>query len=81
MGRICRELALRQAAAGLEVAVGHLPSHLNTWADALSRLSAPSPAAWPAELHGLPCRTLPSLGAMFRIAGDAWEPLEEEVEG
>ena len=67
LGSICRELALRQAAYGLVLAVGHLPSHLNTWADALSRLSAPSPSAWPAELQSLPCRTLPSLEQLFRI--------------
>ena len=71
LGRICREIALRQAASGLQVAVGHLPSHLNTWADALSRLTSPTPAAWPAELVGLPCRPLPPLSAMFRINVDA----------
>ncbi len=67
LGRICRELALRQAASGLELAVGHLPSHLNTWSDALSRLSSPTPATWPAALVDLSCRTLPPLALLFRI--------------
>jgi len=67
LGNICREIALRQACQGLQSAVGHLPSHLNTWADALSRLTAPTPATWPPELASLPCRCLPSVAALFRI--------------
>merc|ERR1712051_1149395 len=49
LGRVCREVALRQARWGIHIAVGHLPSALNTWADALSRLHAPGPSAFPAE--------------------------------
>ena len=61
LGKVCREVALRQARSGLSVAVGHLPSALNTWADALSRLSAPTPAQIPEELRDLPRRSAPGL--------------------
>ena len=67
LGKICREVALRQARWCLQIAVGHVPSEWNTWADALSRLSAPSPAEMPVELSGLPLVGLPPLTALFRI--------------
>ena len=65
LGKICREVALRQARLGLEIAAGHLTSKLNTHADALSRLTAPSPAEWPQELLSLPRRSLPELSELF----------------
>ena len=65
LGKICREVALRQARLGLEIAVGHLSSSLNTHADALSRLTAPSPADWPEELVRLPRHSLPSMDELF----------------
>ena len=67
LGRICRELALLQARRGLTIAVGHIATKLNTWADALSRLSAPEPAEVPAELATLPRRTWPNLETLFRV--------------
>lgn len=76
LGKVCREVALRQARSGLHVAAGHLPSSLNTWADALSRLTAPRPAAAPAswkpaevpiEIRHLPRRSLPPISQLFRI--------------
>ena len=67
LGKVCREVALRQARSGLHVAAGHLPSELNTWADALSRLSSPQPSQIPEELRHLPRRTLPPLRQLFRI--------------
>ena len=53
LGKVCREVALRQARSGLRVAAGHLPSELNDMADALSRLSAPAEKARqiPSELR------------------------------
>ena len=67
LGRICREVALRQSKLGLEVAVGHLASKLNSLADALSRLTAPSPAEWPEELQGVLRRDWPSQQELFLI--------------
>ena len=67
LAKVCREVALRQARFGLHLAVGHLPSRLNLWADPLSRLSAPSPAAVPVELAGLPRRTAPELEELFLV--------------
>ena len=67
LARVCREFALRQARWGLHIAVGHLPSALNTWADALSRLHAPEPARVPAELLPLPCVPTPPLHDLFLI--------------
>ena len=67
LGKVCREVALRQARFGLHLAVGHLPSLLNSWADALSRLTAPQPAAMPPELAGLPRRPMPLLNELFQI--------------
>ena len=67
LGAVCREVALRQARQGLEIAVGHLPSKLNVHADALSRLTAPSPGTWPEELQDLPRRSMPDLSELFLI--------------
>ena len=68
VARVCREFALRQARWGTVIAVGHLPSALNTWADALSRVFAPSPPAIPPELAVLPVVQPPSLDDVFCIA-------------
>ena len=67
LGRVTRELSLRQARWGLRLAVGHLPSELNTWADALSRQFGPQPPAIPAELADLPCPPQPGLHDLFSI--------------
>ena len=67
VARICREIALRQAREGLVVSVGHLPSELNDWADALSRLHAPTPAEVPSVLLQLPRRTAPSMSQLFHL--------------
>ena len=82
MGRLCRELALLQARRALTIAVGHLATKLNTWADALSRLSAPEPAEVPEELLALPRRAWPELDTLFRIRplGDS-APEEEDARG
>ena len=68
LGSVCREFALRQARWGLHIAVGHLPSALNTWADALSRRHAPTPEAVPPELQRLPCAPPPGLSELFLIS-------------
>ena len=67
LGRLCRELALRQARQDLGIAVGHLATHLNTVADALSRLSAPDPSAFPDDLRGVPQVTWPGPETLFEI--------------
>ena len=76
LGRLCRELALLQARLSLTIAVGHLATKLNTWADALSRLSSPDPAEVPQELRGLPQRSWPALSSLFRIRTE--EPLDHD---
>ena len=72
LGRVCREVALRQAQWNLDLSVGHLPTEHNKQADALSRLAAPDPAVFPPELEHLPRRSLPRLADLFRI-----EPVRE----
>ena len=67
LAQICREVALRQAWYSLHVAAGHLPTELNTWADALSRLGAPTPAAIPAGLAGARRRSWPETDDLLRI--------------
>ena len=67
LGRICRELALVQARLGLTIAVGHLATELNTWADALSRLTAPEPSEVPAGLRKVPRLQWPSVDQLFRV--------------
>ena len=67
LGRLCRELALRQARQDLCIAVGHLATHLKTIADALSRLSAPEPSRFPEELRGVPQVRWPSPEMLFEI--------------
>ena len=67
VARICREVALRQARLGTTIAVGHLPSALNNWADALSRIFAPTPVPIPQELAALPRRSPPTLDEIFFI--------------
>ena len=69
LARICREIALRQARWGLHLAVGHLPSELNDWADCLSRQFAPTPPAIPEGLAGLPRRQQPCHRSLFTIEG------------
>ena len=67
VAKVCREIALRQARQNLVIAVGHIPSELNTWADALSRVHAPSPAGVPPQLLSLPRRAAPVLEHLFSL--------------
>ena len=67
LARVCREIALRQARWNLRVSVGHLPSELNDWADALSRIHAPSPPPLPLELADLPQRPQPGHADLLTI--------------
>ena len=67
LGRVCRELALRQARWGLHLAVGHLPSEINDWADSLSRRFAPCPPPLPQILEELPRETPPEMSSLFTI--------------
>ena len=60
-------MALAQARWALTISVGHLASELNTWADALSRLTAPAPAEVPVELRSLPRRSWPEMRDLFKI--------------
>ena len=78
LGRLCRELALVQAHRSLSIAVGHLASELNTWADSLSRLSAPSPSTIPKELLEVPRATWPRTDELFRIRPGP--PAKEEAQ-
>ena len=75
LGRLCRELALVQAHRSLTIAVGHLASELNTWADTLSRLSAPGAAEIPPELLSVPRKAWPGTADLFRICPP--EPVAE----
>ena len=68
LARVCREIALCQARWGLKIAVAHLPSELNDWADSLSRLHSPSPLPVPTELADLPREPQPDHDAIFSIA-------------
>ena len=68
LGRVCRELALFQARWGIHLAVGHLPSELNTWADTLSRQFAPEAPQIPEELAHLPCPRQPDWSTLFQIS-------------
>ena len=70
VARICREVALRQARLGLHIAVGHLPSQLNDWADALSRTFAPKRPQMPQELLHLPLLAQPSTCDLISLQSD-----------
>ena len=67
LARACREIALRQARWSLRIAVGHLPSELNSWADALSRMHAPTPPPVPEELAVLRRIPQPQWQTLFTI--------------
>ena len=67
LGRLCRELALKQARQDLVIAVGHLASALNTIADALSRLTAPDASTFPSELLAVPQVVWPPAETLFHI--------------
>ena len=69
LAQVCREVALRQAWYGLHVAVGHLPTELNTIADALSRLFAPQAAALPVQLGKARVRDWPGIQELLRLSG------------
>ena len=69
LAQVCREVALRQAWFGLHLAVGHLPTELNTWADALSRIHAPKAAAVPPGLARARHREWPSVKELLRLGG------------
>ena len=47
---IARELSWRKARFQWKLQVAHVPSVMNAWTDALSRLHAPAPALFPAPL-------------------------------
>ena len=62
MNDLAMEMALDLAAAGIELdVVEHLPGHLNTQCDALSRLTAPEPAQFPPALAAVPRSRAPPL--------------------
>ena len=62
-----RELAWRQARGRWSYEVGHLPSEHNVTADALSRVTCPEPAQWPAaDLGSASWRNPPSLEGFWR---------------
>ena len=44
-----------------------MATHLNTWADALSRLHAPDPAQVPEALQDVPRRGWPDIDDLFKI--------------
>jgi len=67
---ISRELSWRQARFHWRFAVAHLPTERNAVADALSRLSGPSAADFPAALAGKPRLVVPDLCAVWQAAVD-----------
>ena len=81
LGRVCRELALRQARWGLQLAVGHLPSELNDWADSLSRCYAPVPPPVAAEISDLPQMPPPDWSTLFAIEPPTSSPSLDTLQG
>ena len=67
LAQVCREVSIRQGWFSLHLAVGHLPTELNDWADALSRLGAPTPAEIPRGLARVRRRDWPSDDELFRL--------------
>ena len=60
VGLILRELSLEEAELGLGIrSLTHIPGMSNTWADALSRLTAPEAKALPGPLKGIPRSAAP----------------------
>ena len=68
---LARELAWRRARFQWQFSVGHLPSESNVVADALSRLSAPSPASLPKCLRTSREIAPPDVSAMWVATADA----------
>ena len=61
LNAVARELSWRKVAYRWHFQVAHLPSELNVWADALSRLFADPPHVFPAVLTGCQKCTVPSV--------------------
>ena len=70
---LLQELALDEAEFATTVAnLTHIPGFSNTWADALSRLFAPEPAAVPSALTGVPRTPAPPRGARWYLTSTKW---------
>ena len=67
MMAVSRELAWRRARGGWRLHGGHLPAERNIRADALSRLKAPDPKAFPMALGEVPQGTLPAMRDFWRL--------------
>ena len=67
MARVARELAWRKAREGWRYVVGHLPTEVNSVADALSRLAEPTPAPLPPGLSRVPRIQAPAVRDLWRI--------------
>jgi hypothetical protein len=71
LNAVAAEVALDLAVRDYTLSVvAHIPGVANVEADALSRLSAPEPKAFPRSLRGVPEHVAPPRGAVFwRAAG------------
>ena len=68
LAAIAREIAWRQIRHGWEFEVGHVPTELNTVADALSRLHEPNPPRFPdAALKAAQRRDPPDFRTLWRV--------------
>ena len=67
MARVARELAWRKARWGWRYVVGHLPTEVNTMADALSRLADPQPAPIPQLLQAVTRIPAPDVGSIWQV--------------
>ena len=67
IGKVTTELALGRPRLRWRVRVGHFPAEVNTVADALSRLSAPDPSRFPAELIKSSCVDVPAPDEAFSL--------------
>ena len=69
LSMIAREVALLRAELDLELSrFVHIPGVANKWADALSRMMAPEPCAFPRELEGLPGSVPPARDDNFWVS-------------
>ena len=72
INRLLQELPLHDALSGAPVTVmDHVPGVLNDWPDRLSRLEAPEPREFPAELSGVARLLIPERGREWYRTADA----------
>ena len=67
MAKVARELAWRKARYGWRYVVGHLPTEVNTMADALSRLADPQPSPVPPVLEAVTRIPAPEVATIWQV--------------